>query len=147
MGAASLKNPANATVKLLCVLALAGVAGTALGAKPVATGTYADVQITFGGQTFEFAGVQQSFSETQDGGRVVFDLTVVGTPGFEALPAVDPTDLPAAGNHWEVVSKVNNRSYSFVGTCASLTFTAIDSSGAVVRQLFLNCRDLTTATH
>lgn len=129
---------------LACVLALAGSADGAFAAKPSATNTYADVWITYAGQTFEFGGVQQTFTAGPDGGRLVFDLTVVGTPGYAALPDLDVSNLSATGNRWEVLSKVSNRSYSFIGTCAAQTFNTVDGNGDSVRELYLNCRDLQT---
>jgi hypothetical protein len=124
-------------------LALAAAASGVQAAKPVAS-SWADVRITYGGQTFGFSGAQTSFSQGQDGGRIVFNVNQVDTPGVESLPQIDVSSLPATGNHWEVITKVNNRSYSFIGTCASQTFTLLDPSGALIRHLFLNCRDLTT---
>ena len=105
---------------------------------------YSDVRITFAGQTYEFSGVQQSFNESQDGGRVVFNLRVLGTPSFDPLPSFDPSGLPEDGNHWDVISRAGGHSYSFSGTCASQTFSTVDANGVNVRHLYLNCADLQT---
>jgi hypothetical protein len=116
--------------------------GTAL-AGPKAT-IYSDVRITYAAQTFGFSGVQTSFTMSQDGGRVVFGVTTVDTPGYMPLPQIDTSILPEAGNHWEVVTKVGNHTYTFFGTCAAQTFTIKDANGAWVRYVFLNCKDLTS---
>jgi hypothetical protein len=105
---------------------------------------YSDVRITFAGETFELLGIQTSFSESQDGGRIVFDLTTIGTSDYLPLPEIDTNTLPASGNHWEVVSKLGSHSYLFVGTCASETFSTTDSQGSVIRHMFLNCRDMSS---
>jgi len=116
--------------------------GSAL-AAPKAT-VYSDVQITYGGQTFGFSGVQTSFSVNQDGGRVIFNVTTVDPPGYLPLPQIDTSSLPESGNRWEVVTKVGTRSYSFAGTCASETFTTSGPSGGWIRHLFLNCKDFSS---
>jgi len=112
-------------------------------AAPKAT-VYSDVQITYGGQTFGFSGVQTLFTVNQDGGRVVFSVNTVDPPGYLPLPQIDTSSLPESGNHWEVVTKVGNRSYSFAGTCASETFTTSGPNGGWIRHLFLNCKDFTS---
>ena len=105
---------------------------------------YADVQITYGGQTFGFSGVQTLFAINQDGGRVVFSVNTVDPPGYLPLPQIDTSSLPEAGNRWEVVTKVGNRNYSFAGTCATETFTTSGPNGGWIRHLFLNCKDFTS---
>jgi len=116
--------------------------GAAL-AAPKAT-VYSDVQITYGGQTFGFSGIQTAFTVNQDGGRVVFSVTTVDPPGYLPLPQIDTSSLPEAGNRWEIVTKVGTRSYSFAGTCATETFTTSGPNGGWVRHLFLNCKDFTS---
>lgn len=124
---------------LFCAVA-ACLSGPVMAGKPVAT-IFSEVQISFAGQTSGFSGSQDSFSQSQNGGRIVMDLTTLGTPLYDPLPQIDTSGLDIASNHWEVVTKVGNRSYSFVGTCASLTYATVES-GLTVRHLFLNCRDL-----
>ncbi len=109
-------------------------------AKPAAV-IHSEVEITFGGQTFGFSGVEKSFSQSETGGRIVFDVTQLGTPGYTPLPQIDTNALEPTGNHWEVQSNLGARSYMFVGTCANETYTTTES-GLVVRHLYLNCKDL-----
>ncbi len=119
---------------------VAFVASGAASAKPPAS-TYAEVLITFGGQTFGFSGPEESFSQSADGGRIVFELTQLQTPGYDPLPPVDPNALDASGNHWVVQPNLGKRPYAFAGTCASETYTT-DEAGGVVRHLNLNCSEL-----
>lgn len=44
-------------------------AGASAASRP---SVYSDVRITFAGETFALLGVQTSFSESRDGGRIVF---------------------------------------------------------------------------
>lgn len=125
----------------LCALFLAFSTVSHAG-KPVAA-IYSDIEITFGGQTFAFSGIEKSFSQSASGGRVVFDVTQLGTPGYAPLPQIDTSTLETTGNHWQVQSNLGSRSYSYNGTCAAETFTTTES-GIVVRHLYLNCRDLDT---
>ena len=129
-------------LRVLACWMLAACAASA-GAAPRPS-VYSDVRITFAGETFGLLGVQTSFSENQDGGRIVFDLTTIGTSDYLPLPEIDTNTLPVTGNHWEVVSKLGSHSYLFVGTCASETFSTTDSNGTVVRHMFLNCRDMSS---
>ena len=115
----------------------------ALAAKPISA-EYADVQITFGGQTYGFSGLQQQFAQAQDGGRIVFEVTTLGTPAYVSVPQIDVSHLDAAGNHWEVVSTVGRRNYLFSGVCASTTFRTVES-GISVRHLYLTCKSLDTS--
>ena len=128
-----------AATLLVCALS-ACLSGTALAAKP-GPNAFADVQVTFGGQTFGFAGVLDTFSQSQNGGRIAFELTMLGTPGYVPLPQIDTSSLKADGNYWEVVSKLGNRSDVFAGTCASETYSSSEG-GATVRHLYLNCSSL-----
>jgi hypothetical protein len=126
-----------------CWMAMAGAtAASAAAAKP---SVYCDVRITFAGETFGFSGAQSSFSQSQDGGRIVVDVTTVGTYDYLPVPEIDTTTLSASGNHWEVAPKLENHSYLFVGTCASATLNTTDSTGATVRHLFLNCEDMSSS--
>jgi hypothetical protein len=120
---------------------LLGVSAGVQAGKPVVTTTYSDVYITVGTQTFGFSGAEKSFSQSATGGRIVFDLTQLGTPGFTPSPQVDTGALEAQGNHWEIQSNLGTKSYLFVGTCASETYTTTEGS-ATVRHLNLNCKDL-----
>src|ERR1700758_455112 len=97
---------------------LLGVSVAVQAGKPVVT-TYSDVYITVGSQTFGFSGAEKSFSQSATGGRLVFDLTQLGPPGFTPLPQIDTGALEAHGNHWEIQSNLGAKSYLFVGTCAS----------------------------
>jgi hypothetical protein len=127
-------------VSLIGMAVLACGSANALAAKPIPT-VWADVAITFGDQTYGFAGAQQQLTQAQDGGRILFDMTTLGTPQYNPLPQIDVSGLDASGNHWEVVTRVGHRSYTFSGTCASLTFSS-NEGGLAVRHLYLNCRSL-----
>lgn len=125
------------------IFALAiGFSAAAAAAKPAPT-IYADVEITFAGQTFGFGGIEESFSQTAEGGRIVFQVTELSTPGYVPLPQVDVGVLPAHGNQWEIQSDHGKQSDVAVGTCASATFTTVES-GLVVRHVYLNCKELET---
>jgi hypothetical protein len=128
---------------LVLSVVLSVVACAAYAGKPAPV-LWSDVVITYAGQTFGFTGSQSSFAQSQDGGRIVFNLSQLDTPGTAELPDIDVSLLTPKGNHWDVVSKVDNHSYTFSGTCASQTFTTSDSGGNVIRHLYLNCRDLIT---
>ena len=125
----------------LCALLL--VFSTASHAGKPAPAIYSEIEITYAGQTFGFSGVEKSFSQSATGGRVVFEVTQLGTPGYAPLPQIDTSALEPTGNHWELQSNLGNRSYTYVGTCAAETFTTTES-GFFVRHLYLNCRDLLT---
>jgi hypothetical protein len=128
-------------VVFACWPVAALMAGSAIAADPHPI-IYADVRITFAGQTFESAGIQRSFDQTQDGGRIVFDIRTLGAPGYAPVPAIDASNLQPMGNRWEVSTKLHNHDDAFIGTCASQTFTEVDASGTVIRNLFLNCSEL-----
>jgi hypothetical protein len=129
---------------LACWLAVA-LANSAVAGKPQPPDFYSDVRITFAGETFGLAGTQASFSISQDGGRVVFDLmNTIGTSDYLPVPEIDTETLPQGGNHWEVVAKLGRQSYVFVGICASETFSSTDATATVVRHIFLNCRDMSS---
>lgn len=129
---------------LVCGLAFAGLASAAAPSKQT---IYSDVQITYAGQTFGFGGLQSSFSQSQDGGFIQFNVTNLDTPGYVPLPQIDTGSLQPKGNHWEVVTELgSHHAYSFVGICASTTFSTTDPAGTIVRHLYLNCSDLET-TH
>jgi hypothetical protein len=124
----------------LCICAV-GFSVAAVAAKPLVPVTYSEVNITFGGQTFGFFGAENSFSQSETGGVIVFDVRQLGTPEFAPLPQVDTKTLEPKGNHWEVETNTGGHSYMFVGTCASETYTTTES-GSVIRHLNLNCKDL-----
>ena len=115
------------------------VAAAAADAKPPAA-TMADVQITFGGQTFGFSGPEESFSQSAEGGRIVFEPTQLQKLGYTPLPDVDIDALEAHGNRWIVQPNLVKHSYAFVGTCASQTYTTTES-GVIIRHLNLNCSE------
>jgi hypothetical protein len=123
-----------------CWVAVTGV-GNAVAAPPKMS-IYSDVRVTFAGETFGFSGAQASFSQNQDGGRIVLDVTTISTYDYLPLPEFDTGTLSAPGNHWEVVPKLENRSYLFAGTCASQTFSTTEANGIIVRHVFLNCKDM-----
>lgn len=125
-----------------CAISLA-VSSNALAAK-ANTAIYSDVSITFAGETYGFGGTQQSFAQTEDGGRIVFDLTTVGTPDYQALPQIDSSGLNARGNTWQVVTRLGHTTYTYVGTCASTTFSTVES-GVSIRHLYLDCQTLGTS--
>jgi hypothetical protein len=127
-------------VSLIGLVVMACGSANALAAKPIPA-VWADVAITFGDQTYGFAGAQQQFTQAQDGGRILFDMTTLGTPGYNPLPQIDVSGLGASGNRWQVVARVGHRSYTFSGTCASLTFSSKEE-GVTVRHLYLNCQSL-----
>ena len=127
---------------LVCGLVFAGLATAA---APFKQAIYSDVQITYAGQTFGFAGVQSSFSQNQDGGSIQFNVTNLETPGYVPLPQVDTCSLRPKGNHWEVITQLcSHHAYSFVGICASTTFATTDATGTIFRHLYLNCSDMDT---
>jgi hypothetical protein len=112
---------------------------TARAASPAPV--YADVVITFGGQTFGFAGPLRYFAVSEDGGRIGFDLTSVGTPGYSPRPDIDATTLRALGNHWEVVTFAGRSPLTIAGTCAVESFAATENA-VRVPHVFLKCADL-----
>ena len=103
---------------------------------------YSDVRITFAGSSFGLIGVQTSFSQNQDGGKITFNLTTVDTLDYSPVPQIDTAALSTTGNHWEVVSKLGKKTYTFIGTCASETYSVASENGSLVRELFLNCQDV-----
>ena len=130
---------------LAAAIVLLGLSGNALAAKGIPP-IYSDVAIAFGGQVYGFAGPQQSFVQTQDGGRIVLELTTLGSPSSFPVTQIDSDALISSGNQWEVVTRIGTKNYMFSGTCSSETFNSKES-GVTVRHLFLNCQDLTsTAT-
>jgi len=135
----------NRTFSSQCAtLALAiAFSAAAAAAKPTPMPTYSDVEITFGGQTFGFGGIEESFSQTAEGERVVLQLTDLSTPGYVPLPPVDVSTLSSHGNHWEIQTDHGKRSDVAVGTCASATVATVEF-GVMVRHVYLNCSDLQT---
>jgi len=128
---------------LVAALLLAAASGNALAAKGIPA-IYSDVAIAFGGQVYGFSGPQQSFVQTQDGGRIVLELTTLGTPANFPVTQIDSGTLDAAGNQWDVVTRIGNKNYTFSGICSSETFSSKES-GVTVRHLFLSCQDLTSS--
>src|SRR3569832_3025508 len=88
-----------------------GFSANALAAKPNSA-LYSVVAITFGGQTYSFAGAQESYGQTQDGGRVVMELTSVCTLDYSPRPEIGAT-LAVFGNHWDVVARVGHQTFTF----------------------------------
>ena len=126
---------------LLAFVFALGISSNALAGKPNFS-VYSEVAITFGGQTYSFAGLQQSYAQTQDGGRIVLELTTVGTLDYSPRPEI-AGNLEDYGNHWEVVGRVGRQTFTFTGTCASQTLSR-SQSGIWVRHVFLNCTALTS---
>jgi hypothetical protein len=120
-----------------------GVCANALAAKPIST-VFSEVAITFGGQVYGFSGAQESFAQSENGGRIVFDLTTLGSPGDIPVTEIDVNGLDPGGNHWDVVLRVGHRDYTFTGTCASETFSSMEG-GMSVRHLYLTCATLTSS--
>ena len=136
------RNRSSIARSAIFALALACSTG-ATAAKPEPM-IFSDVEITFAGQTFGFGGIEESFSQTGEGGRIVFQLTELSTPGYRPLPEVDTSVLSSHGNRWEIQTDHGKHSDVAVGTCASVAFTTVESGGIVVRHVFLNCRELET---
>lgn len=124
----------------LMVVLAAGLPAVSFAAKPGPT-ILSDVRITFGGQTFGFAGPEESFSQVATGGRIVFQVRQLELPGYLPVPDVDVDALEPDGNRWVIETDSGKRSDLFVGTCASETFTTEDA-GVLVRHLNLNCKDV-----
>lgn len=110
-------------------------------AKPMPV--YADVVITFAGQSFGFAGPLRHFEVTDAGGQVVLDPRTL-----ESAPDVPPSDLDVStlrepGNTWQVLANVNHSLAVFTGTCAVESFWTTEA-GVSVLHVYLNCADLDT---
>jgi len=123
----------NAAV-MLCVSI-----GSASAARPAPQ--YADVVITYAGQTFGFAGPLRAFAASESGGRISLDLTTLSTPGYAPRPDIGGVDLGAPGNRWQLVGFGGHAPLTITGTCAVESFaTVVD--GVVVQNVYLNCVDL-----
>ena len=124
----------------LMVAVAGGLPAASYAGKPAPT-ILSDVRITFAGQTYGFAGAEDSFTVAATGGRIVFQVRQLELPGYLPVPDVDVDTLETGGNRWVVETEFGRRSDAFVGTCASETYTTEDF-GVVVRHLNLNCKDL-----
>jgi hypothetical protein len=108
-------------------------------AKPAPV--YADVVITYAGQSFGFAGPLRYFEASEAGGRIGFDLATLATPGYSARPNIGASELPAAGNRWEMVAYIGRGHETIAGTCAAESF-AMTEGDTRVQHIYLNCIDL-----
>ncbi|HXR62432.1 MAG TPA: hypothetical protein VN720_02665 [Rudaea sp.] len=108
-------------------------------AKPA--DVYADVIITYAGQTFGFAGPLRYFEVADGGGRIGIDLTNLETPGYSPRPDVDPANLPTSGNRWQLVAYIGRSVQTIAGTCAVESF-ATTQQGVRMQHVYLNCVDL-----
>jgi hypothetical protein len=129
-------------IRLLCailLLATLTVATTARAAKPAPV--YADIVITFAGQSFGFAGPLRYFDISDEGGRIGFDLATLESQGYAPRPDIDAEALRMAGNRWQIVAFGGRSPEIFSGTCAVESF-ATNESGARVQHIYLNCADL-----
>ena len=122
------------------VVVIAMVAATgALAAKP--RPEYAEVVITFAGQSFGFAGRLRHFEVNDAGGQVALDLATLESPAFAPPSDVDATVLRAPGNNWQVVTYLNRSPVVFSGTCALESFRATEFEVSILH-VYLNCADL-----
>jgi len=129
-------------VRLFFAAVLLVVAATkANAAKPAPV--YADVVITYAGQTFGSGGPLRYFDVSEAGGRIGFDLTTLATPGYSPRPNIAPVDLPLAGNRWEVVMFFDHSHETITGTCAAESFSTTEGD-TQVQHIYLNCADLDT---
>ena len=111
---------------------------TARAARPAPA--YADVVITFAGQSFGFSGPLRYFEASPAGGRIGLDVTTLATPGYMPRPGIDG-ELRVPGNRWEMVVFGGRAPTAIVGTCAVESFSAIEND-FTVQHVYLNCVDL-----
>jgi hypothetical protein len=121
------------------LLVLAATTTTAYAAKPAPV--YADVVITYAGQSFGFAGPLRYFEVSDNGGQIGFDLATLATPGYSARPNIGSAELPVAGNRWEMVTFIGHSHGTIAGTCAAESFSAMEGDTRV-QHIYLNCVDL-----
>ena len=127
-------------VRLCHAAALLSVAiGSASAARPAPL--YADVVITFAGQTFGFAGPLRAFDVSEGGGRISLDLRTLSTPGYAPRPDIGGVDLGAPGNRWQLTGYGGHAPLTITGTCAVESFATVQSD-AIVQNVYLNCVDL-----
>jgi len=119
-------------------IALAAVRA-AEAAKPVSM--YAEVVITYAGQTFGFGGPLRYFEVADGGGRIGIDLTNLETPGYSPRPVIDPAALHAPGNRWQLIAYIGRSAEIISGTCAVESF-ATTQQDARMQHIYLNCVDL-----
>jgi hypothetical protein len=108
-------------------------------AKPAPV--FADVVITYAGQSFGFGGSLRYFDVSETGGRIGFDLLTVGSPGYAPSPNLAPVELPLTGNHWEMVMFIGRSHETISGTCAAESFSTTEGD-TQVQHVYLNCVDL-----
>jgi hypothetical protein len=108
-------------------------------AKPA--DVYADVVITYAGQTFGFGGPLRYFEVADSGGRIGIDLTNLETPGYSPRPVIDPVTLQTSGNRWQLVAYIGHSTEIIAGTCAVESF-ATSQQNIRMQHIYLNCVDL-----
>ncbi|HEY2394846.1 MAG TPA: hypothetical protein VGH81_02535 [Rudaea sp.] len=108
-------------------------------AKPA--DVYADVVITYAGQTFGFGGPLRYFEIADSGGRIGIDLTNLETPGYSPRPVIDPAALQTSGNRWQLVAYIGHATEIITGTCAVESFATLQQNVRLQR-IYLNCVDL-----
>lgn len=123
---------------LVAVMLLVAATTTARAAKPAPV--FADVVITYAGQSFGFSGPMHYFEASEAGGRIGLDVTTLETPGFMPRPNIDG-ELRAPGNRWELVGFGGRSPMTIVGTCAVESFSATEND-VTVQHVYLNCIDL-----
>jgi len=132
-----MKMTSISVVRALCLLFSSAHAANA--AKPPPA--YADVVITFGGQSFGFAGPLRYFDWSEAGGRVGLDLATLETPGYSPRRHIDGNELHAAENRWRLEAFLCRAPQTIAGTCAAESF-ATTEAGVHVQHVYLNCVDL-----
>jgi hypothetical protein len=127
-------------VRLFFAAVLLIVAATkANAAKPEPV--FADIVITYAGQTFGFGGPLRYFDVSETGGRIGLDLLTLGSPNYASRPNAAPVELPLAGNRWEMVMFVGHSHETITGTCAVESFAMAEGDNQV-QHIYLNCVDL-----
>jgi len=121
------------------LLVLAATTTTANAAKPAPV--YADVVITYAGQSFGFAGPLRYFEVSDNGGQIGFDLATLATPGYSPRPNIGAAELPLVGNRWQVLAFIGRGHETIAGTCAVELFSATEGDTRV-QHIYLNCVDL-----
>lgn len=102
---------------------------------------FADVVISYAGQSFGFAGPLRIFDVSESGGRIGLDIKSLGTPGYSPRPDIGGAELRAPGNRWKVTGFAGHAPLTIAGTCAVEAFATIESD-AIVQHVYLNCVDL-----
>lgn len=130
-----------AYIRFFC--ALLGLAAYAVARATPPAPAWADVVVTFAGQSFGFAGPLRWFDATDAGGRIGFEIRSLATPGFTPRPTIETARLRTPGNRWQIVTFGGRAPQAMEGTCAVESFTTFDD-GVRVQHVFLNCADLDT---